>query len=43
MHWLYFWGISFNVKPWKIITPSNSKHTTLLVMLAFDIPPKTRE
>ncbi len=31
-------------KPWKIVTPFNSKHTTLLAMLAFGIPPKiTRE
>ncbi len=31
-------------KPWKVVTPFISKHTTLLATLAFGIPPKiTRE
>jgi len=38
---LIIWIMTLVPRPWKIITPSTPKHTTLLAMLAYDNQPKT--
>jgi hypothetical protein len=38
---LIIWIMTLVSRPWKIVTQLAPKHTTLLIMLAYDNPPKT--